>query len=391
MKVVVAGAGLAGLRAAEALRREGFEGRITIVGDEEVPPYDRPPLSKDVLRGTREPESVYLRSADKLAELELDLLTGTPVHDLDVDRKTIGAGDGELAFDRLIVATGATPRTLPSLEGNRDVLTLRTLDDAVAIAARLRPATRVVVVGAGFIGSEVAASARQLGCEVAIVEQDQAPLSRAIGAAMGAELTRLHLANGTAMHLGMTVERFEDGRVDLSDGTRLEADLVVVGVGVRPNTSWLEGSGIEVDNGVVCDAALTAGHEDVYAIGDVANWDNPLFERRMRVEHWTNAGDQARHVARSVAHRTREPFAGSNYFWSDQYGVRIQFVGIAAADEVAVLEEADGGERLFAAYRLGDRLVGAFGIGAAKAVMNAKSLIESRATWARALQELMAR
>ncbi len=284
MKVVVAGAGLAGLRAAEALRREGFEGRITIVGDEEVPPYDRPPLSKDVLRGTREPESVYLRSADKLAELELDLLTGTPVHDLDVDRKTIGAGDGELAFDRLIVATGATPRTLPSLEGNRDVLTLRTLDDAVAIAARLRPATRVVVVGAGFIGSEVAASARQLGCEVAIVEQDQAPLSRAIGAAMGAELTRLHLANGTAMHLGMTVERFEDGRVDLSDGTRLEADLVVVGVGVRPNTSWLEGSGIEVDNGVVCDAALTAGHEDVYAIGDVANWDNPLFERRMRRE-----------------------------------------------------------------------------------------------------------
>jgi NADPH-dependent 2,4-dienoyl-CoA reductase/sulfur reductase-like enzyme len=390
-QIVVVGAGLAGLRAVETLRREGYERRVVLVGDETEPPYDRPPLSKEVLLGTRAPETIYLRPPERLDELGVELVLGRPAHDLDLEAGRIGVGDETLSFDGLIVATGASPRTLPLLEGRPHVHTLRTLEDALRLRAAMEQARHVTVVGAGFIGSEVAASARGLGLDVTILELDTTPLARAIGHELGHVLMRLHEENGTELRLGMTVESVEDedtSLLRLTDGTLLETDLVVVGVGVIPEIAWLEGSGLELGNGVVCDAALNAGRPGVFAVGDLANWPNELFGRRMRVEHWTNASDQARHAARNLLRGEAEPFVGSNYVWSDQYGLRIQFVGISQADEVVIVDGSTDEHEFVAWYREGDRLVGALGVGSPQLLMQSKRLIEERRSWTEALAAL---
>ena len=389
--VVVVGAGLGGLRTVESLRREGFDGRITLVGDEEEPPYDRPPLSKEVLTGARAPETVYLRPPERLAALDIDLIVGRQVGALSLDERTIELGASELEFDALVIATGASPRTLDELDGRGGVHTLRTLADSIRLGAALREAGRVTVVGAGFIGSEVAASARSLGCQVTIVELEQTPLARALGPEMGAVLMDLHREHGTELRLGVRVVEAEGDpvtRLRLSDDTTLDTDIVVVGIGVVPNIAWLDGSGLELANGVVCDASLEAGAEGVYAVGDVASWPNELFGRRMRVEHWTNTSDQARHAARNLLHGTQEPFLGSNYVWSDQYGYRIQFVGSTLGAKAQVVAGCADAREFVAWYREADRLVGAIGIGLPRLLMKSRTLIEERRRWNDALAEL---
>ena len=248
----------------------------------------------------------------------------------------------------------------------------------------------MTVIGAGFIGSEVAASARTLGREVTIVELEQTPLARALGPEIGALLMGLHREHGTELRLGVHVVEAEGEPVDrlrLSDGATLETDVVIVGIGVVPNIAWLDGSGLELANGVVCDASLRAA-DGVYAIGDVASWPNELFGRRQRVEHWTNTAEQARHAARNLVHGKRTPFLGSNYVWSDQYGYRIQFVGSTLDAEAEVVAGDPEAREFLAWYREHDRLVGAIGIGLPKLLMQSRTMIEERRNWNDALAAL---
>ncbi len=391
--IVIVGAGLGGLRSAETLRREGYEGRITLVGAETALPYDRPPLSKEVLTGTRAPETTALISEEGLEALELELALGTSAHDLDLTARTIGIGANTLAFEGLMLAPGAAPRTLPVLAELEDVLSLRTLGDALRLRNALAEARHLVIVGAGFIGSEVASSARERGLDVTIIELERAPLARAFGPAASAALVELHRLNGTQLHLGVTITRAEQTsstRLWLSNGEVLEADVVLQAVGVAPAVDWLASSGLALDNGIVCDASLNAGGPGIYGLGDAASWPNELFGERMRVEHWTNANEQARHAARNLLHGTDTPFRGSNFVWSDQYGKRIQFAGSTRSDEVVVIDGSIAGGEFVAWYRAGDRLVGALAVDSPRLLMRSKALIEREANWANALASVAA-
>lgn len=311
-RLVVVGASLAGLRAVEAARKAGFPGEITLVGGEEHLPYDRPPLSKAFLDDPDAEPPVYRTDTYLRDDLGVRLRLGAPATAVDSDRRVVQVGGAEVPYTWLVIATGAQARTLPGTEGLAGVHALRTLDDAVAIRAALDAGARTVVVGAGFIGSEVASGARKRGLPATIVEALPTPLIRAVGEEMGAACASLHEANGTDLRCGVGVESIEgDGaveRVRLSDGTVLPADLVVVGIGADPATGWLAGSGIEIDNGVVCDAGLAASKPGVFAAGDVARWHNPLFDRSMRLEHWTSAAEQepvCRRCAASARSRRR--------------------------------------------------------------------------------------
>jgi NADPH-dependent 2,4-dienoyl-CoA reductase/sulfur reductase-like enzyme len=386
--VIVVGGGLAGLRTVEALRRGGYDGALTLVGAEAHLPYDRPPLSKQVLTGEYGPEQVIFRSPEHFEELGVEVLLGKPASSLSADRRTLRVGERELAFDAAVIASGAAARTIPNPEGLAGVCALRTLEDARSVSAGLDGRPRVVVVGAGPIGSEVASSAKARGADVTVLEALPTPFVRAVGAEMGAVCGELHGDHGVQLMCGARVEALEGAgrveRVRLSDGRALDADLVVVGIGVVPEIGWLAGSGLELGDGVVCDAALRTSAPGIWAIGDVASWDNELVGERMRGEQWTNATDQARHVARAMlgAADPAAPYRSSNYFWSDQYGVRIQFAGSASADEVRVVEGSVPDRRLLALYRRGDRLVGAFAIDNARLLMKSKQIIEQGGPWA---------
>lgn len=377
MRVVVVGASLAGVRTGEALRREGFTGSLTIVGEETHQPYDRPPLSKQVLAGTRPPDDALLRIGDDIAG---DLRLGVRATALDLDDRCVTLDTGErLAFDAVVVATGATPRRLSGTPDLTGVHTLRTLDDCVVLSAELATASRVAVIGAGFIGSEVASTCRERGLDVTVIEAMPTPLSRVLGERMGTVFGELHRANGTDLRLGVGVAGLEgDGhveRVRLADGTAVDADVVVVGIGVAPVTDWLEGSGLELRDGVVCDARLRAA-EGVYAVGDVARWPHALFEEEMRIEHWTNAVEMGDFVGQQIARGTPSgAYAPVPYFWSDQYGKKIQFVGIAGDDEPVVVEGATDDFKFVATYSRAGRLVGALSIGMPRQIMNYRRLI----------------
>lgn len=393
--VAVVGASLAGLRAVEALRAEGHDGRLVLVGAEPHLPYDRPPLSKEVLAGRASPAETALRPTDDYAALDLDLRLGTRASALDLDHRHVVLEGGEpVAFDGLVIATGTSPRRLPGVGTLAGIHVLRTLDDCLAIAGALEAGPRVVVVGAGFIGSEVAATCRGRGLEVTVVEALAVPLARAVGPTMGRVLSQLHLDHGVALRTGVGVARFEgNGRVEqvvLDDGSRLGADLVVVGVGVDPEVGWLEGSGLTLGNGVGCDATCTAA-PGVVAAGDVARWYNPLFGADMRVEHWTNAADQGTAAARSLLAAARgvapEPFAPVPYFWSDQYGFKIQYVGASRPDDEVVVVDGSTDERRFVAiYGRDGRVVAALAIGRPRLLMAYRNLIAQRATWDAALE-----
>ena len=342
--VTIVGASLAGLRAAETLRADGFDGPITLIGDEAHLPYDRPPLSKQVLAGDWEPDRTALSTSERLAELDLDLRLGTRATSFDLTTRTLGLAGSEttaggpaepggarpdetLTVDSMLIATGARCRTLgpgPRLEG---VHVLRSLDDCLALRTDFEASpARVVVVGAGFIGAEVAATARTKGLDVVMIEALPTPLSRVLGPEMGSVCAAVHRDHGVDLRTGTGVEGIDGAdrveRVRLSDGSVIDADVVVVGIGVTPNTEWLEGSGLTIDNGVVCDATGWAG-PGVAAAGDVARWPNRRFGLVIRVEHWDNAAAQGAHAARRLL-GTAEPFAPIPWFWSDQYDRKIQ-------------------------------------------------------------------
>jgi 3-phenylpropionate/trans-cinnamate dioxygenase ferredoxin reductase subunit len=400
--VVVVGASLAGLRAAEELRHRGFGGRLTVVGDEEHRPYDRPPLSKQVLAGSWDLDRIALTvsGAGGLDGLDVEWRLGTRATGLDpAGRRVTLAGGEELPYDGLVIATGARPRSLPGTGELAGVHTLRTLDDCLAVRADLDAgAGRVVVVGAGFIGSEVAATCRGRGCEVTVLEALPVPLGRALGDEMGSAMGDLHRDHGVAVRLGVGVAGIEGAgrveRVRLADDSVVEADLVVVGIGVTPNTGWLEGSGLALDDGVVCDATTRAA-PGIVAAGDVARWPSHRFGELMRVEHWDNAIAMGEHAARRLlddladgAAPPGEPYDPVPWFWSDQYDRKIQLAGRSTdADEVRVVDGSVEERRFVALYRRGDRLVGALAMNRPRLLVTFRGLVERRATWAEALAE----
>lgn len=395
-RLVVVGGSLSGLRAVEAARKAGFGGSITLIGGERHLPYDRPPLSKEFLDETApgvEALVPFFRSDDVFAgELNVELLLGAPATGLDVSRRVVLIGDQEVGYDALVIATGSQLRTLPGSEHLEGVHGLRTLDDSLAIRAALAAGARTVVIGAGFIGSEVASSAQKRGVHVTVVEAQPTPLVRATGTQMGAAIAKLHERNGTRLLCGAGVQAVEGvgqvERVVLSDGTVLEADLVVVGIGVSPYTDWLEGSGLTLDDGIVCDETLWTGVPGVYAAGDVANWLNPTFGVRQRMENWTAAAEQGGAAARNALDpENAKPYATVPYFWSDWYGSRIQFVGVPDADEVRVVDgDPDADDRWTALYRRGDRLVGALTLNGQTVVMKYRRMIGQTSSWDDALE-----
>ncbi|MDH5674769.1 MAG: FAD-dependent oxidoreductase [Myxococcales bacterium] len=374
-RIVVVGASLAGLRAVEALRRLGFEGRLTLVGDEPHAPYDRPPLSKQLLRGQWQPERLDLRRGAGLDALDLDLKLGLRAAALDANARRVQLEGGEtLDYDGLLIASGCRARKLPFGHGLPGVHVLRTLDDALGLRAALTaaPGPRVCVIGAGFIGLEVAASCRELGLEVHAVEAAALPLAERLGEPVARAVLALHERRGVAMHLGVQVQGLEaEGalhRVRLSSGDVIECEQVVVGIGVKPAVDWLAGTGLDLQDGVLCDAKCMTALSNVAAAGDVARWYNRRYDETMRVEHWTQAVEQANHAAANLLAPAEErtDFAPVPYFWSDQYGLKLQFAGRArAGDAFSVveggLEPGEGEEfsRLVGTYRREGKLVGA--------------------------------
>ncbi len=394
--VVVVGASLAGVQAADTLRENGFDGRLVLVGAETHLPYDRPPLSKELLAGTGSADETGLRPAGHYASQGIELVLGTTATGLDLDRRVVHLADegvAPLPFDGLVIATGAVPRRLSGRSDLEGVHVLRTIDDCLAISAALDGSPRVVVVGAGFIGAEVAATCRGRGLDVTVVEALQVPLARAVGPAIGSALASLHREHGVALRTGVGVAGLEGAgrveRVALADGSAIDADLVVVGVGVSPQTAWLEGSGLTLDNGVVCDAACVAA-PGVVAAGDVARWENRLFGGLMRIEHWTNAVEQGAAAANSLlataAGEEPQAFAPVPYFWSDQYGLRIQYVGASRpGDEMVVVDGSLDDRRFVAVYGRDGRIVAALAVGRARKLMAYRRMIAERAAWDDAL------
>jgi NADPH-dependent 2,4-dienoyl-CoA reductase/sulfur reductase-like enzyme len=367
-RIVVVGASLAGLRAAEALRDEGFDGELTIVGEEPSGPYDRPPLSKELLTGAMEPAALGLPGA---AELQATWVLGERATAVDTDRAVVRTASGdEIGYDGLVLATGSRARMLPVLDVTTpSVHVLRTQADALALRAALRPGVRLLVIGCGFIGIEVASSARSLGADVTVVGLD-APVAPA-GPLASAVATAMLERSGVDLHVGRGVvaARVHDGLhlVELSDGTVVESDHVLVAVGSAPNIDWLADSGVTLGDGVFCDQSLRVlGVRGVVAAGDIVRWPNPLFGGlSMRIEHWSNAVEQGVAAARSLLHPNRDlPFAGVPSFWSDHFGVRLQSVGLPRLADRFEVVDGDPTHGIFAASAWsGAVLVGAVSYG----------------------------
>jgi NADPH-dependent 2,4-dienoyl-CoA reductase/sulfur reductase-like enzyme len=393
LTTVVVGASLAGLRAVEALRRLGEDGTIVAVGAEAHAPYDRPPLSKKVLTDTTR-DAAELTALPVPDDLGVQWRLGAAADGLDLQRRRLRVGGEEMAWDRLVVATGAAARRLPFGRDLQGVHVVRTLDDALALRADLAGGPRVAVIGAGFVGLEVASSCRERGLDVTVVEVADVPLERSVGATVGARIAARHRDAGTRVRTGVGVAAVEGtGRVErlrLGDGTVVDADVVVVGVGVTPSTGWLEGSGVDLDDGVRCDSRLRvlAGGRPVpgaVAAGDVVRWDRP-GSGPTRHEHWTNAIEQGEAAARTLLEGDEAPpFAPVAYFWSDQLGVKLQMLGTAAAgDDVEFLED-DGAARWVAAYGRAGRVVAVVGSGRPAKVMRLRGAIEEGAPFPPAL------
>ncbi|MFF3493252.1 NAD(P)/FAD-dependent oxidoreductase [Streptomyces sp. NPDC002795] len=351
-EVVVVGASAAGLTAAETLRREGYTGRLTLIGEERYLPYDRPPLSKQVLKGEWEPERLALRTSAALDDLDAEWLLGREAVGLDVAGRTVALADGSrVAFDGLVVATGVRPRRLPFAHDLTGVHVLRDLDDALALRDALRSAGSVTVVGAGFLGAEAAAVARELGCSVSLVDPLEAPMVRQLGSAVAARVAALHTAHGVDVRCDTGVVGFSENRgrvagVRLGDGSELAAEVVLVAIGSVPAVDWLRDSGLPVGDGLLCDAFCEAA-PGIVAAGDVASWLHP-DHGRIRVEHRMNATEQGMAAARTLLGR-RQPFAPVPYFWTDQYDVKIQAYGRPSADADFTVVDGDPDQGPFAA------------------------------------------
>lgn len=390
--VVVAGGSVAGMRLLAELRAAGFAGRITLIDPEAAAPYDRPPLSKQVLVGDWPKEKASL--GDPVAEWGADIVEARAVAvDTDAHAVTLESGV-QIGYDKLVIATGATPRTLgaETLDG---VHVLRTISDCLAIRDSFDRGGPLVVVGGGFIGAEVASSARTCGITVTLVEALPAPMERVLGHELGQLLQALHEDNGTEVLCDVAVDGFEGerrvGGVRLNNGTTIPADSVVVGVGVTPNTSWLENSGLTLDDGVVCDQFCAAvGVDDVAAIGDVARWYDTRIQRHVRVEHWTNATEQAYTVAHNIVERDdRRAHRALPYFWSDQYGTKIQLIGYCdPTAQVTIVRSSGPKSRAAAVYHHGDELRAAVMINWSRALGMSRVALQDRAPATAVLERL---
>ena len=385
MHHVVVGASLAGINAVEGLRDAGFDGELTLVGAEDTLPYERPPLSKAALRLGSAAETILLRPADWYADHAVDLRLGRTAVKLDLaNRSVILAGGGEVSYDGLILATGSSARPLATPAGAGPAHVLRTADDCARLHARLRPGEHLVIIGAGFIGLEVAATATMMGLDVSVVEVAPGPLHRVLGAEVGRWFERHHAAHGIGMHCGVGIEAIEaDGRrskVRLLDGTVLAADVLVAGVGARPAVEWLRGSGLQLSDGVACDPFLRTSAPDVVAAGDIARWHNTLFDEDLRVEQWTNAVEQGRYAAESLLGIAEQSYAAVPYFWSDQFDAKMRFVGVAnAAQDVHVAEA--GPDVLVALFGRDGLLRGALCVNAPRKLAGYRQAIADRVAW----------
>jgi 3-phenylpropionate/trans-cinnamate dioxygenase ferredoxin reductase subunit len=380
---IVVGAGLAGAKAVETLREEGFDGRVVLIGAEPERPYERPPLSKDYLRGAAERETIYVHPEGFYAQHDVELRLGRRAVELNVGARELALDDGErLRYDRLLLATGAEPHRLAipgsDLEG---LLYLRSVADCDALRERLDRAGTLVVVGAGWIGSEVAASARIRGLEVTVVEPQSVPLERVLGRELGAVYRDIHRDHGVRMRLGTGVKAFEGTgaveRVRTSDGDAIECDFVVVGAGVRPRTELAERAGILTGDGILADARLRTSAPGVFAAGDVVAAQHPFYGERIRVEHWANALEQGPAAARSMLGRA-EPYDRLPYFFSDQYDVGMEYTGFAPTWDRVVFR-GDPATREFIAFWLtGDRVAAGMNINVWDVVDPIRRLIRER-------------
>jgi 3-phenylpropionate/trans-cinnamate dioxygenase ferredoxin reductase subunit len=362
---VIVGAGLAGAKAAQTLREEGYDGRVVLIGDEPERPYERPPLSKGLLLGTAERDSVHVHPATWHTEHDVDLRTNTRVTAIDREQRQARLSDGQsLGYDRLLLATGATPRALPVPGADLDgVLQLRTLADADRIAGALVDGANLVVIGAGWIGLEVAAAARQHGASVTVVETGDLPLQRVLGDRIATVFANLHREHGVSFHFNAQAREFRgDGRVShvvLSDGTQLSADAVLVAVGVQPNVELAVQAGLEVDNGVVVDRGLRSSDPYIYAAGDVASIDHPLLGTHVRVEHWSNALHSGPAAARAMLGQDVS-YDRAPYFFTDQYDLGMEYTGwVRPGGDERVVIRGDLGAREFIAFWIADGRVAA--------------------------------
>lgn len=368
--LAIIGASLAGLSAARAARAQGFTGRLVIIGAETHRPYDRPPLSKDFLAGRIGADDLFLEAGEETDGLDAQWFLGVRAYSFDAATRTITLADGTVVVaDKVVLATGAAARTLPEIAGAPNVFTLRSLDDARALGARLVAGARLVVIGAGFIGAEVASTAKTLGASVTVIERAATPLSGPLGATMGAIISGLHSFNDVELLCDTAVTSFtytgtEVSGVVLDSGRVLAADVVLVGIGAIPNIGWLTGSGLELGNGVICDSMGRTNTAGVVAVGDCAAWFDLRSGTHRRVEHWTEASQRAAIAVSALLTEALVPApANAPYFWSDQYGSRVQFAGDAgAADRVEILEGDPGNQSFVAVYYDGPEPVAVLGM-----------------------------
>jgi 3-phenylpropionate/trans-cinnamate dioxygenase ferredoxin reductase component len=375
-RIVIVGTGLAGASAASALRDRGYDGKITMFGTERHRPYELPALSKDVLLG-KASEPAWVHDPGFYSDNEIDLRLGVSVLDLRPADHAIADSDGAVrSYDRLLLATGSRPRVLAGAQGH----VLRTLDDSLALKSALREGRHVVIVGAGWIGCEVAAAARAHGCRVTVVDPLAEPLVRVLGAEMGAMFRGLHEEHGVEFKLGTGVESFSPSGVRLDDGTELLPDVTVLAVGATPRLELAEAAGLELaSGGVAVDALLRTSAPDVFAAGDIAAQDHPRYGDRIRVEHWANAKDQGTHVAGSLL-GLDEPYSKSPYFFSDQYDLGMEYRGLAGPDDELVVR-GDVAAREFVAFWLRDgRLQAAMNVNVWDHGTALKALVDSQAT-----------
>ncbi len=391
-KIVVVGASLAGVRACQNLRREGFEGQLTLVGEEKHLPYDRPPLSKTMLTSDQDPLELTLVSNSDLSDLQLELVLGEHATALDTERREVTVGGEGISYDGLVIATGARARKLSKFDHIEGIHTLRTVDDALAIRSGLESSSTIVIVGAGFIGSEVAAAAKQRDCQVTIVEANEAPLVRGLGIEVGNACANIHRSNGIDLRLGVGIKDINGGadieEVTLTDGSSMPAELLVVGIGAVPNTEWLATSGLSLDDGVVCDETLNAGIPGVYAVGDVAKAPNRWLGGRVRrTEHWTTATEHAALAAKNLlTPEDSEPYNSVPFIWSDQNEDRIQVAGDTTDfDEVQIFGGSTEDQDLIAGYRHGNSLVGVMALNNMRTFVKYRRLLASHGSWQDAL------
>jgi 3-phenylpropionate/trans-cinnamate dioxygenase ferredoxin reductase component len=384
---VIVGAGLAGAKAAQTLREEGFVGDVVLLGEEPERPYERPPLSKGLLLGTAERDTVYVHEAGWYPDHDVDLRTGVEVRAIDRDARQVELADGQrIGYDAVLLTTGSTPRTLEVPGAHLDgVLQLRTLADSDRIAAALVDGAHLVIVGAGWIGLEVAAAARQRGAAVTVVERSELPLLRVLGPEIARVFADLHRDHGVTFRFGAGVREFHgNGRVSsvvLHDGTELPADAVIVGVGVHPNVGLAQMAGLAVDNGVVVDQALRSSDPRIYAAGDVANAYHPLYGTHLRSEHWANALHSGPAAARSML-GSDVGYDRLPYFYTDQYDLGMEYTGYAPPGGYdTVVVRGDPATREFIAFwTAGGRVVAGMNVNLWDVTSDIQNLIRSKET-----------